>query len=264
MRPLALCAIVKNELPYLPEWLAYHRVVGVDQVLLYDNGSDVPLDSRPGAKSMWEGVSVVPYPGSNRQAEAYTDGIRRMLGKTAWVAFVDIDEFLVPLKHDSLPEVLSKFASSGGLAAHWQTFGAGGHQYRAPGLQMEAFLLRAPDDWAWNTHIKTIARPECALRALDGHHFQFRPARPCVNDRGARVDGPMSSAITHDLIQVNHYFTRSAMEFEQKLQRGAPSGNPKPREFFRVVNDSASVRDERILGFAGAVRKLLASWGINP
>lgn len=36
---LAVVAMVKNEGSYLREWLAFHRLVGVQHVFLYDNGS---------------------------------------------------------------------------------------------------------------------------------------------------------------------------------------------------------------------------------
>src|SRR5207248_10986601 len=39
MRPLAICAIFKNEAPYLREWIEFHRLVGVSHFYLYRNGS---------------------------------------------------------------------------------------------------------------------------------------------------------------------------------------------------------------------------------
>jgi Glycosyl transferase family 2 len=36
---IAICLIVKNEAPYLLEWIAYHRVIGVDRFLIYNNDS---------------------------------------------------------------------------------------------------------------------------------------------------------------------------------------------------------------------------------
>ncbi len=35
----AICVLVRNEARYLAEWLAYHRLVGIDHVYLYDNNS---------------------------------------------------------------------------------------------------------------------------------------------------------------------------------------------------------------------------------
>lgn len=37
---LAFVAIFRNEAAYIPEWLEYHLLVGVDKFFLYDNDSD--------------------------------------------------------------------------------------------------------------------------------------------------------------------------------------------------------------------------------
>ena len=39
MLKIAVCAIFKDEGPYLLEWLAFHKLIGVDLFFLYDNDS---------------------------------------------------------------------------------------------------------------------------------------------------------------------------------------------------------------------------------
>ena len=36
---LAVCAIYRDEGPYLREWVEFHRLAGVERFYLYDNGS---------------------------------------------------------------------------------------------------------------------------------------------------------------------------------------------------------------------------------
>ena len=36
---LSACAIFRDEAAYLAEWIAFHRLVGVEHFFLYDNGS---------------------------------------------------------------------------------------------------------------------------------------------------------------------------------------------------------------------------------
>ena len=45
---LAIGAIVKNEGPYLLEWIAFHRVVGVDRFFIADNASTDEGPRAPG------------------------------------------------------------------------------------------------------------------------------------------------------------------------------------------------------------------------
>ena len=37
---IGICGIFKNECPYILEWVAYHRITGVDEIVVYDNCSD--------------------------------------------------------------------------------------------------------------------------------------------------------------------------------------------------------------------------------
>ena len=42
---IALCAIVRNEIRGLVEWLAHYKALGFNDILIYDNASD---DGRSG------------------------------------------------------------------------------------------------------------------------------------------------------------------------------------------------------------------------
>jgi len=37
---VSICAIFKNEAPYLREWIEFHRIVGIDHFYMYNNRSD--------------------------------------------------------------------------------------------------------------------------------------------------------------------------------------------------------------------------------
>src|SRR6476646_1530288 len=60
-RYLAVATIVKNEGPYLGEWLEFQRLVGVEHVYLYDNGS-TDNSAAVAAPFLAEGfVTVIPW-----------------------------------------------------------------------------------------------------------------------------------------------------------------------------------------------------------
>ncbi|MCR5563010.1 MAG: glycosyltransferase family 2 protein [Desulfovibrio sp.] len=40
-----ICAIAKNETPFLEEWARFHLSTGFEHIFVYDNGSDVPVSS---------------------------------------------------------------------------------------------------------------------------------------------------------------------------------------------------------------------------
>lgn len=261
MDDLAISAIVRDEGGYLPEWIAYHRLVGATKFLIYDNESKIPIEKFLTPVGMGD-ISVVRYPGHGRQMQAYTDALARMAWKVTWLAFIDVDEFLVPVKTLRLTEILRRYEPHGALGVNWQVFGSSGHAERPKGLQIESFKFRTPVQWDWNKHIKTIVRPERALRAVSPHHFVYKPGWACVNEKKSKIEGPFSSPVSVDEIRVNHYYTRSRKEYAQKMERGAGDGTKKPASFFDIVDLVSKERDDVIAKFCADVRNRLKVVGL--
>lgn len=106
---LAICAIAKNEGPYFKEWIEWHLNQGVEKFYIYDNDS---ADNTRQVLEPYIKRGVVEYnffPGLQRQLPAYDDCLERHRTDTRWIAFIDIDEFIVPLKDKSIPQFLSRF-----------------------------------------------------------------------------------------------------------------------------------------------------------
>lgn len=96
LHDLAVVAILKNEGPYLKEWLDYHLLAGVDHFYLYDN--DSPDNQAEVAKPYVEAglVDYFPFPGKRRQLAAYNDAVKRFKFQCRYMAFIDGDEFIYP------------------------------------------------------------------------------------------------------------------------------------------------------------------------
>lgn len=105
---LAVVAILKNEGPYLKEWLDYHLLAGVDHFYLYDN--DSPDNQAEVAKPYVEAglVDYIPFPGLAMQIPAYKDAVKRFKFQSRYMAFIDGDEFVYPK--------LTKVNGGGGIA----------------------------------------------------------------------------------------------------------------------------------------------------
>ena len=41
---IIICAILKDETPYLVEWVEHHLGIGVEHFVLYDNNSVIPAN----------------------------------------------------------------------------------------------------------------------------------------------------------------------------------------------------------------------------
>jgi len=128
---LVIVALCKNEGPYLDEWLHYHLLAGVEHFYLYDNGSlDNTLEVL--APYIEKGiVDLTIWPSAtddpnhvNAQIQAYKDGLKRAVGIATWVALIDLDEYILPIQHQTITECLNKnFKDVDAIYVNWRNFG---------------------------------------------------------------------------------------------------------------------------------------------
>jgi FkbM family methyltransferase len=219
---LSLCAIMKDEAPYLIEWLEFHKIVGVERFYLYNNNStDNTLDIIQSYVQSGE-VVLHDWPFSpKQQASAYEHCLESYRQESEWITFLDLDEFLFPTENDNLIEVLEEFDSVPAVGVNTLIFGSSGHKTRPGGLQIENFTQRSQDDFESNRYIKSIVRPAQILRSNCPHFFV-----PINDDLFTVTENkePLSSSISPRLsvgkLRVNHYYTRSKQEMKQKVMRG--------------------------------------------
>src|SRR4051812_1327225 len=122
---LAACAIFKDEAENLAEWVTFHRLMGVEEFHLYDNGSsdDWEYTLRPELASAIVRVTHWPADPLQAQLSAYYDCLKRVRHRVRWIAFLDIDEFLFSPLGRPLPQVLADFDEYPGVVAAWRVYG---------------------------------------------------------------------------------------------------------------------------------------------
>ena len=222
---LSVVAIAKNEGLYIEEWIAYYKSVGVDRVYLYENnGTD---NMRGKIQPFIESGFVVyhDFPGEAKQLPAYNHAIQQYGQKTRYMAMVDCDEFLMPVKerfnlYNAVNEAFSLSFHAGGIGVNWCVYGSSGKLEREPGLLMERFQMRARDD-AWNNKlIKTIVDPRLVKRFVSPHFAIYKLGAWCVDSKGHRVGTWYINDVDFSVLRCNHYFCKSVEEFKNKQARG--------------------------------------------
>jgi Glycosyltransferase family 92 len=245
-------AIFRDEAPYLAEWIAFHRLVGVDHFILYDNGSaDAP--EKVLEPFLAEGlVTLVPWPVPFFQQaaqKAYADCLERVRGRARWLTCLDIDEFLFAPPHRTLGPALRAYETAPGVVVRWQVYGSSGHQRASSEPVIARFARRAPTGWIRNRRTKSIVDPARTLRPVGAHHFEYRDGDLAVDETGERVGltpkprfkkrlrplygrlGPLlrfldpyatrditSRKVSVEQLRINHYPIKSREEFERKAR----------------------------------------------
>jgi len=282
----ALIAIAKNEQRSIAEWIAYHRSIGFDQIVVYDNGSTDGTASIINQISHLDPAVVYKYwPDRMNQAPqlaAYAEASQANDAK--WLAFFDIDEFLVLRRHESVSAYLSAMDNNvGAIAVNWLVFGSSQRISAGEGLVIDRFIRCAPRRHGKNLFCKTIVR-RSALTKMSVHTATLNQGyyADSTGSRTTMMNDAKTMAVCHDGAQLNHYLLKSWEEFEEKKSRGnaarAPGAKDKfshrgnslkrprkqsrdPNDEFWVKHDLNSSRNLAILRWRGFVTKQLAEWG---
>lgn len=252
---LSLCLICKDENDYLPEWLDYHILMGVDRFYIYDNESQVSLRETLESYIERGWAVVVDIQGRSKQLHAYDHCLQTFGAQTQWMGFIDTDEFLVTKNSVGLKSLLKDYEAYGGLVISSIFFGSNGHQQRPVAGQIASYLTHTHPTFEGNALIKTILQPEKVVCPNTPHDFVYKEPFWGVNENFLRVDH-QSFPNSVEKIQLNHYYCRSEQEIDLKLKRGrGDAGNPWPKKRFDVVNRLSTIEDKTILtNIAACVR----------
>lgn len=231
---LAICAIAKDEGPYFKEWIEWHLKMGVDKFYIYDNES---TDSTREVLTTYIESGVVEYnyfPGYRRQLAAYDDCLERHRLDTRWIAFIDLDEFIVPVKDKSIPDFLRRFEDASAVEINWLVYGSGGAKKKLSGTMMERFRRHSLPQHRLNRHVKSIVNPR-RIYSVIGCHEVARLSGTTYDSHGNPViKNFRDREPQQDVIRINHYAVRSWEEFLEKQLRGRASGKKRnvPTAYF--------------------------------
>lgn len=218
---VAIGAIMKDEGPYLKEWLDFHILVGIKKFFLYDNGS---TDNTLEILKPYIEQGIVEYhffPGSKMQLPAYHDIIKNHTNDTRYLALIDLDEFLVPVNHKTVPEFLHTLPQNfAQLLVTWVIYGSAGHKTKPDGLLIENYKYHALHTWG----IKAIINPRLLLEYTCLH--QNAVAGWTIDNNGKKLGRAhqTKNPPAYNNLRLNHYFTKSYEEYMAKYRRGTATG----------------------------------------
>ncbi len=217
---LAVCAIAKNEGPYFKEWIEWHLSQGVEKFYIYDNES---TDCTKEVLAPYIESGVVDYtffPGEKKQLAAYDDCFENHRLETRWLAVIDLDEFIVPIQDQSIPDFLRRMEKFSVVEINWLVYGSGGAKSKEPGGVMERFRKHSLPEHRLNTHVKSICDPR-RVCTMTGCHEAARISGRAADSHGVPVTkGRADRVPQQDVIRINHYAIKSYEEFLGKRARG--------------------------------------------
>lgn len=232
---------MKNEAPYIVEWIAYHRAIGVDNFIIYTNGCEdgtAELLDRLQELGVLQHRNNDNWKGNSPQQYALNQSLKEPLIKNAdWIIHIDVDEFInVRTGNGTLQDFLDCVPEATNVAMTWRMFGHNNVTKFSDRPVIEQFDTCAPKYcpkphtvWGFKTMFKNIGAYEkisCHRpnKLDEGFREQVKwvngsgkPMNDAVKEKGWRSE---VKSVGYDLIQLNHYALRSAESFLIKRQRG--------------------------------------------
>lgn len=232
---------MKNEAPYIVEWVAYHRAIGVDNFLIYTNDC---TDGTSEILNRLQEMGVLQHrnndnwKGNSPQQYALNRSLKEpVIQNAAWIIHIDVDEFMnVRTGNGTLDDFLALVPEATNVAMTWRLFGHNGVERLKDAFVIDQFDACAPKYcpkphtvWGFKTMFRNIgAYAKISCHRPNKLDQAMKDRVRWVNGSGQDMTGEVvengwrnsKKSIGYDLLQLNHYALRSAESFLIKRQRG--------------------------------------------
>jgi len=281
-----LVSCMRNEAPFLLEWVAYHSVLGFERIFVYTNacsdGTDMMLERL-------QQIGVVTHihnpmsEGLGPQASAMQDFLTRDdVQGLDWVLHIDADEFLnVQAGQGRVADLLTVAGAADVMALMWRPFGNNGLTRWTGGSVLETFTATQARPRAPNAQHKSLFRPRSFGATID--HMPKEPVSKdvrLINSAGVPCDPRAlfgrhqaryrlpEEHLSWDNAYINHYAIRSDDIFLMKNVRGDGMGRVSQKyflnsKFYRRQNKNGGL-DTSILRHKDALGARLADFMADP
>ncbi|MEE9387233.1 MAG: glycosyltransferase family 2 protein [Paracoccaceae bacterium] len=238
----AIVTTMKNEGPFILEWIAYHRAIGINDFLVYTNdcsdGTDTLLKELQTAgivqhrDNEFKDTDLKPQHWALQAANT-----EDMIRTSDWVICMDVDEFInVKVGTGMLTDLYSHMGDANLISCTWRLFGNSDvHHYSDEPIikifdNCAAEMTRKPHQaWGFKTLFRNIGIfKKLGVHRPKGLRAQHWDKITWVNGSGVPLPPKMyrnawrstKSTYGYDAVSLNHYAVRSAESFLVKRDRG--------------------------------------------
>ena len=235
---------MRDEGPFILEWLAHHKAIGFTDFLIYSNdcedGTDLMLDR---LADMGEIIHIPNPPLGKKtvQWQALSDvATQPIMKEVDWIYGTDVDEFLnIKVGEGHLNDLFAASPETTGFALAWRMFGNNGINTFEDKPVTEQFVRCAPTGmlWPWRAiQFKCLYRNDGTYEKL-GVHMPKKPDHqkltqtiwrdgsgnpiPSHSPKGSTLIPTFNDQYT--LAQINHYALGSTENYLVKQMRGKPN-----------------------------------------
>lgn len=242
----ATCTIIKDEMQYLEEWIQHNIKIGFDEIWLYEDYGSCShksiTDKYPQVvlKSIKEVEDEIgEFKVWFKQHQTWEYFVEKYKDRFDYVAFIDIDEFIMFDENYDLQKILHECYGYSGIYLFWKMYNANGIIDNPKTNVVDTFTEEAKyvrTDYKWE--IKSIVNLKYKELYWNTNHE--------IKD-GITLDKNIGyKCPCYKKAWINHYFTRSWEEWVDRfIKRGdINDGCRRMNEFFKFNKNMIGMYDE--------------------
>jgi hypothetical protein len=292
-----LFSAMKNEAPFVLEWIAYHKVIGFDEIVICSNPSNDGMEellAALAAAGEIRHLRIDVAAGESPQQKASRAFTAEVGYRSAdWYLWLDADEFLnVHAGDRTVSAFLDAIAYRQFALINWRIFGSAGQKSFPGRFVSDAFICAAAPDFEAQLEQKTLFRYSAAVKSFGvrgiNRPLLIKNSMVTVADmvvgtgkqpvarwpkhklwlRGADTPGTLKvrpDEFGWKFAQINHYIVRTPEFFALKRLRGrgyqanaVGPANDRHTDAFFVEHDRNEAEDRSILHWEDRVTEEIA------
>lgn len=279
-----IISMMKDEAPFLLHWIAHHRLIGFDQIIVFTNdcqdGTDTMLDRLAEMGEVIHHPNTVPSGGKPqplalRRADKLED-----VQRADWLMALDVDEYLAIRPGDGrLDDLFATAPEADGFALTWRMMGSAGRVEWTDLPVPEAYSHGAPDLFRKGWGVKTLFQPFAGMKlgihrpTVKGKDKSALLERQWVNGsakpmtRGFKTAMWRSSLATlgYAHAEIAHFATQSQEAFLRRAARG--NVNAKPDKYdatYFGIFDRNETQANALSRYSQATRERVSAYLSDP
>ncbi len=232
---------MKDEGPFILEWLAWHKAIGIQDIVVFSNDcTDGTSDILDRLDALGE-LRHLPNPALGfgetsfqPAALAFTPYLSEF-GHADFYISIDVDEFInIRVGQGLMSDLLAETGPFDALSMSELNHGSNRQDGFEPGLLMKQFprhQRERPGKWRSRRGVKTIVRLGDKVKHIRNHRPDMRKdkgdvtwldgsARPLANLHDDPTENGIDVRGTYDLVSLDHFALRSIGSYLMKMARG--------------------------------------------
>lgn len=250
--------VIKNEHPYLDEWISYHLSLGIDHIFIFQDidSNDHSYITNKYSQVTLSNISIllndqeksqVKYirqtGNSNPQFIYIRNGLLYIQSNFNydWCFVIDVDEFLTTDKLN-----MDRYKDYDAVILQWKCYGANGHITKPNTSVLESYTEMK--GYVPTVTLESYTKTCYNLNTYQPNFFKYthQPSKHC---NFCRTDFSKDrTKPIYDYIYIRHYITKSWQEYVTKrIVRGYLYGKTRTLDFFFDVNPDLIHMKEQLI-----------------